>query len=148
METLSECVCKILQRESKIIKVRKRRKIFIFIQLSCNSELFTEAHLLPDTQATLIAIYRWKQLLLSTHSSRSKRLMASPMFFVLGLFKFSREHLSCFCDCVLIGMLGALANWSISGVRSRTERGENKEKKREGKWQTGPRWGGSQLPSR
>lgn len=57
------------------------------------------------------------------------------------------EQLSCFCVCLLIGMFAVLANWWISGLRSRTERGKAKEG-REGKWQTEPWWDSSQLPSR
>lgn len=69
-------------------------------------KLCTQVQLLPDTQAFLIAIHRWKQLILSTHSTESKRLMASPLFLYLYFFKFERAVKSFLC---------LSANWDVWG---------------------------------
>lgn len=92
-------------------------------------KLCTLVQLLPDTKGTLIAIHRWKQLLLSTHLTKSKRLMASPMF-LYSYFLTLSEHLSCFFHL--------LANWVVWGdgklvdqcLGCHTERGKNRKRKR------------------
>lgn len=69
-------------------------------------KLCTRVQLLPDTPATLIAFHRWKQLLLSIHSTESKRLMASTMFLYSDFFKFEGAVKLFLC---------LLANWDVWG---------------------------------
>lgn len=69
-------------------------------------KLSTQVQLLPSALATLIAIHRWKQLLLSTHSAESKCLMTSPVFSYTDFLSASEQ---CSCFWVLY------ANWDVWG---------------------------------